>query len=204
MVGSGTEHLLAQRGDLGWVGGHMVGFGLVPGAVLDAGSGVVGLPDAADAAAATVGGPLPGGGPVDAWSGGPLAKRVECGDGVVAGLGEQCRCALVTSSHCGDDGGDGSGGKVRRSAKRKPKPKFVVEVDGKFVVVDSQAEADQVIRPKTAVPIIDPPETLAEDISEDEQQAALIKAQNDAKVMEMIEQMQRDDEDDVEMLLLSL
>ena len=104
----------------------------------------------------------------------------------------------------GDDGGDGSGGKVRRSAKRKPKPKFVVEVDGKFVVVDSQAEADQVIRPKTEVPIIDPPETLAEDISEDEQQAALIKAQNDAKVMEMIEQMQRDDEDDVEMLLLSL
>jgi hypothetical protein len=113
----------------------------------------------------------------------------------------------------GGDGGGESGGRIKKGAKRKEKPRFLVEVDGKFIVTGSEKEAQKALRPakqgkkaKPAASVVslevvnDPAET----VGQAEKYSAAVEAQNAKDLQAIFEQMQREDDDEVEMLLLSL
>lgn len=123
----------------------------------------------------------------------------------------------VTTTRDGEGGGEG---RIRRGVKPKRKPKYLIEVDGKFVVVDSPEEARQVLSPKpvkkgkkaakkavpepSIAPIIDlgRVEDYADLIGEIEQFDAAMQSRHYQQILAMFDQMQ--DDEDVELLLLAL
>jgi hypothetical protein len=109
------------------------------------------------------------------------------------------------------DGGGESSGRIKKGAKRKEKPRFLVEVGGKFIVADSEKEAQKALRPakqvkkaKPAAPVVSLEAASAEAVGPAEKYSAAVEAQNAKDLQAIFEQMQREDDDEVEMLLLSL
>ncbi|MDO9313390.1 MAG: hypothetical protein Q7T97_02455 [Burkholderiaceae bacterium] len=140
---------------------------------------------------------------------------VNAGPGNAAASGVD---SLITNGGIAATGGGGGGGRIRRNAKRQPKPKYLVEVDGKFIVVASKEEAREALQPKKPAkpskkvkqaehaPVISlqAVHDYADLIGKADQYTAAMQSRHYQDILALFDQMQRDDEDDVEMLLLSL